>query len=267
MRSKALSRKQAWRRTLIKHNEKPSPYRSPSIESMGSDMSVEMDDPSVDSAIEEEESSISAESKIQEHRDKILDGAPRRIAFNPIVQVCFVATRKEYGPSLQDLFWHQNDYDGFKQDAVNEIRMYWKLSGTSAKEAIIALYQPEYESKLVQNVLQYGIAPSPSQAKLVEEESSSSTTSGSPAAVISIVDQNTGAVVIEGTVMRHVDSLSQLHGHYIEDTDSESTTTSSNEQSSNTSPTSAQRKEPWRDQWTESEDGNDSMLSDAMEFI
>lgn len=264
MRSKVLSRKQAWRRTLVQRTEKVK-SRSPSFESMGSDMSVEMDDPVFDNEMEEEESSITAESKIQEYRDKILNGAPRKIAFNPVVQVCFVASRKEYGPSLHDLFWHQQDYDGFKQDAVNEIRMYWKLSGTSAKEAIVALYQPEFESELVLNVLQHGMAPSPSQAKLVADDIMPV---AGAAAVISIVDQSTGAVVIEGTVMRHVDSLSHLQGRDLEDTDSESTATSGNDQSMSSS-SHAKAMDKWRDDrdaWAEDEEG-DSMISDAMDFI
>lgn len=258
MRSKVLSRKQAWRRTLVQRIEKIK-SRSPSIESMGSDMSVEMDDPVID----EEDGNVTAESKIQEYRDKILNGAPRRIAFNPVVQVCFVATRKEYGPSLHDLFWHQHDYDGFKQDAVNEIRMYWKLSGTSAKEAIVKLYQPEFDSELVLTVLQHGMTPSPSQAKLIDSPSSAA---GATAAVISIVDQSTGAVVIEGTVMRHVDSLSHLQGRDIEDTDSESTASSGN---NDTSPSNSKAVEKWRDRdpWAGTEEEGDSMISDAMDFI
>jgi len=249
MRSKVLSRKQAWRRTIVQQRTEKGKPRSLSFESsMGSDMSVEeIDEPPV--LMEEEESYVTAESKIQEYRDKLLNGAPRKIEFNPVVQVCFVATRKEYGPSLHDLFWHQHDYDGFKQDAINEIRMYWKLSGTSAKEAIVALYQPEYETELVLNVLQHGImTPSPSQAKLVE-------------------DKDSTVVVIEGTVMRHVDSLSHLHGHdVLKDTDSEST--GNTDQGNNMlSPSNAKAM---CDHWADPEDAeeeSDSMISDAMDFI
>ncbi|RYZ26141.1 MAG: hypothetical protein EOP49_43765, partial [Sphingobacteriales bacterium] len=64
------------------------------------------------------------------------------LSFNPMVEVCFVPTRYEVSHLTRDLYWRPEDYHYFKQDAMGEIRAYWKATGLTPKEALVALYQP-----------------------------------------------------------------------------------------------------------------------------
>lgn len=172
----------------------------------------------------------------------VYEDPSKNVSFNPLVQVCFVASRLEYGPALRDLFWHQADYDFFKQDAINEIRMYWKLSGTSAKEAITALYQPEYENYFtcdIQGVVSDRIIPDgnnsgsraneASAPELIYDEEGRGEEDEEQIAANQgeIADDAAG---IDCTVMRHVDSLACLAGADLNscDTDSESGSGSTN---------------------------------------
>lgn len=156
------------------------------------------------------------------------------VSFNHMVQVCFVPSRKDIGPSIKELYWRGEDYEQFKQEAIVEIRAFWKFVGSSAKYTITALYQPEYNwpesftdhmdhspadmtmmsaDKLIitgtspgipSPMLEMNPPPSMSQLKHVDE-------------MVGIIDEYTGevAVVVEGTMMKHVDSLSRLH--YLDD--------------------------------------------------
>ena len=67
----------------------------------------------------------------------------RNVSFNSIVRVCLVPSRREYASMTTELYWGHEDYTHFKQDAVSELRDYWRLHQTSVKEAIAALYQPQ----------------------------------------------------------------------------------------------------------------------------
>jgi hypothetical protein len=120
------------------------------------------------------------------------------LTFNPLVEVCFVPTRYECGPLLRDLYWRPEDYDYFKQDALCEIRTYWKRTGIPTKEAIVALYQPICEAPTIPVMAKMDSAPSLlrlSEKRLADELSTSKSSSS----------DNTGLSI--GTVMKHVDSL------------------------------------------------------------
>jgi hypothetical protein len=234
MRSNILSRKQLWRRTLIKHNRKweideisqcNSSCANPDTRSKvdGTQITTPSDISSKSLNRKQEVSSHSEEIKILRAEDNYnTNSEPISVSFNPEIQECPVPSRKDYGPQLKDLYWHQEDFDLFKQDAVGEIRLYWRLSGTSAKDAIIALYQPEFDNdELVSNILYRNhslyVSPSPTtfdnsfDSCILDEDQASD------------LEES----VIEGTVMRHVDSLSSLHQHGFEATDSESTSMAS----------------------------------------
>lgn len=69
----------------------------------------------------------------------------RNVSFNSLVRVCLVPSRCEYSPITNELYWRHDDYASFKQEAVTELRAYWKEHPSSIKEAITALYQPTLE--------------------------------------------------------------------------------------------------------------------------
>eukprot|EP01039_Chlorochromonas_danica_P002716 gene2716-2966_t len=72
----------------------------------------------------------------------------KSISFSPMVDVTFIPTRKENSILNDDLYWKPQDYDSFKQDAMNEIQAYNRRTGLPTRQAITALYQPVYEGPL-----------------------------------------------------------------------------------------------------------------------
>lgn len=75
---------------------------------------------------------------------------PKTVIFSNTVRVCLVPSRTCLGPYIQDLFWSQDDYKTFKDEAINEIRnilLSRQRAGNSctAKEVKQALYQPTPE--------------------------------------------------------------------------------------------------------------------------
>lgn len=225
-----FSRRQQWRRTIIRHKREWGqsevkhnlPYEDDEMFQKDGEYSLTAatSDISTESLDQRNDSSDSLDDTVHIDSSSVPNVTPHNVKFNPDPQIFLVPSRKDYGPQLKDLYWHQEDYDLFKQDAVGEIRMYWRLSGTSAKEAIVALYQPEYDqtelviSVLYKNRSNLSIPPSPMRfdetldSFIIEE------------------DDESEKVVIEGTVMRHVDSLSSFQQHGFED-DSDSASTSS----------------------------------------
>lgn len=234
MRSNFFSRAQQWRRTLIRHQRvweaSPEPPRD-WLPSERENCKQEAEENLPPTASPSNASVITSEERKDDDEGLFADvddadageskTASFNVKFNPTTEIALIPSRKEFGPQLKDLFWHQEDYDLFKQDAVGEIRMYWRLSGTSAKEAIIALYQPEYDNnELVVSILYHGdplsIPPSPMR---FDESTDSYRCEDDEECELE-------EAVIEGTVMKHVDSLSSLHQHGFE-TDSESSVASS----------------------------------------
>jgi hypothetical protein len=66
----------------------------------------------------------------------------RGVSFRPLVQVRLVPARNE---RLKELFWRSEDYELSKQEAIREIRAYWRFSGMITRDALTVLYQPEYD--------------------------------------------------------------------------------------------------------------------------
>ncbi len=80
----------------------------------------------------------------------------KKIQFNPAVRVILIPTVGEYRlVGLGDLmWWNDNDYKGFKQSALNELKLFMlKLSSMDSKAAIKALYQPDDRQTHVQPAL------------------------------------------------------------------------------------------------------------------
>ena len=69
----------------------------------------------------------------------------RNLRFSSKVHVCLIPTRQDLNSVAKDVFWHTDDYQTFKREAVDELRTYLQLKGITAKEAIQALYQPQPE--------------------------------------------------------------------------------------------------------------------------
>lgn len=69
----------------------------------------------------------------------------RNLRFSSKVHVCLIPTRQDLFSVAKDVFWHSDDYQTFKREAVDELRAYLQLKGITAKEAIQALYQPQPE--------------------------------------------------------------------------------------------------------------------------
>lgn len=65
-----------------------------------------------------------------------------KVRFNPVVRVCLVPCRTDFRSDFYLLFWEKEDYQAFKEDALQELRAHWMKHNTSVKEAIFALYQP-----------------------------------------------------------------------------------------------------------------------------
>lgn len=65
-----------------------------------------------------------------------------KVRFNPVVRVCLVPCRTDFRGDFDLLFWEKEDYQAFKEDALQELRAHWMKHNTSVKEAIFALYQP-----------------------------------------------------------------------------------------------------------------------------
>lgn len=272
MKSKIFSQKQNWRRTLLREhtpklnsvenqnnelveefqeNEEATPLSQVEQQVSNSPFSLEVEEDSTEDLGE-------CEDPVKSYYSRL-----RMLTFNTIVQVCFVPNRKDYGSTLKELYWHQQDYDSFKQDAVNEIRMYWRLSGTSAKEAIVALYQPEYENSLVLSVLNHNTLSQSSSSSHFLDESTNS--------CVSEEENSSGGEVssmVVGTVMRHVDSLSCFHDGQFEeeaDTDSESTSNSNPESSTRLLP-SLQQNSNLCGVWMDPDGDNDLLVSDSMDY-
>ena len=72
----------------------------------------------------------------------------RRVAFQPLVRVVLIPSRKEYAAAdlLVTLWWEEPDYTSFKSAAVLELKKLMVARNIrSSKEAIKILYQPDYE--------------------------------------------------------------------------------------------------------------------------
>ena len=69
----------------------------------------------------------------------------RTVAFQPLVRVVLIPSRREYAAAdlLTTLWWEDSDYSFFKTTAVGELRAVMVAKGiTNLKEAIKDLYQP-----------------------------------------------------------------------------------------------------------------------------
>ena len=69
----------------------------------------------------------------------------RMVAFQPLVRVVLIPSRREYATAdlLTTLWWEDSDYSFFKTTAVSELRALMLAKGiTNLKEAIKDLYQP-----------------------------------------------------------------------------------------------------------------------------
>jgi hypothetical protein len=241
MKYSSFTKRQLWRRTLshVHSRSQLSPNDSFSSSSNSGRNSVEEEVEEENEYVEGTSSLIPKE--LMSHVFSSSDLPIRNVHFNNIIQVCFIEDRKESGPALKELYWHQEDFDMFKQEAVNEIRTYWRLSGTSAKEAIARLYQPELEDELVQCIfyhseMQLTMYAHPSMSSGIEgdeEEMKIAITTATTENdfTFGTDDQTTRDEITLGigeTVMRHVDSLSCLVSvAEPEETDSESSATSS----------------------------------------
>lgn len=138
-----LSRKQVWRK--IKSRRKPLRNEYPLNEA---------GDKSIDCAAQTKAShdEIHVKSSTATTTDKKLLKVPvqqpvevkkRNVNFCRTVRVCLVPSRVEYRTVFHKLYWAPHDYTNFKREAVKELREYWKLSNSTVKEAISALYQPQ----------------------------------------------------------------------------------------------------------------------------
>ena len=71
----------------------------------------------------------------------------RRVAFQPLVRVVLIPSRKEYAAAnlLATLWWEDSDYTSFKTAAVVELKKVMLAKNIrSSKEAIKILYQPDF---------------------------------------------------------------------------------------------------------------------------
>ena len=74
----------------------------------------------------------------------------RRVAFQPLVRVVLIPSRKEYAAAdlLVTLWWEEQDYASFKSAAVLELKKLMVARNIrSSKEAIKILYQPDHDSE------------------------------------------------------------------------------------------------------------------------
>lgn len=112
--------------------------------------------------VQERDNHKEVEEKINEIESKT---SPRKVTFAPFVSVYKVPSlvdliafienenkedHQSFNPSNHhDLYWTSRDYEVFKQDAILEIRTFWKLFGKSntvTKNPTAVLYQPSTNS-------------------------------------------------------------------------------------------------------------------------
>lgn len=65
-----------------------------------------------------------------------------KVKFNPVIRVCLVPCRADFRGDFYILFWGRDDYQTFKEDALQELREHWLKHHKTVKEAIFDLYQP-----------------------------------------------------------------------------------------------------------------------------
>jgi hypothetical protein len=63
-----------------------------------------------------------------------------------------VPCRADFRGEFYSLFWEKEDYQAFKEDALQELRAHWIQHNTTVKEAIFALYQPSREEPVAQSM-------------------------------------------------------------------------------------------------------------------
>lgn len=162
------------------------------------------------------------------------------LSFNPMVEVCFVPTRYEVSHLTRDLYWRPEDYHYFKQDAMGEIRAYWKATGLTPKEALVALYQPPQAAAEQADYPYPSPPPSPPSPPTPPSPTSwvktiTVTSMRQVDSLVSLQEKLKGGVGSEDSaggaataavsvIMRHVDSLACMqHAEFAADTDTEST--------------------------------------------
>jgi hypothetical protein len=105
----------------------------------------------------------------------------KQVRFSAAVRVVLIPTVAEYRQvGLADLMWWSDcHYSEFKTSAVNELKEYMtKHTGSNAKEAIKALYQPfNSETKLQQTAAIFSAEVSSPQPHVLSSTTSSSQTS------------------------------------------------------------------------------------------
>lgn len=79
---------------------------------------------------------ILTESKSVSHKSSC------KVKFNPVIRVCLVPCRADFRGDFYILFWGRDDYQTFKEDALQELREHWLKHHKTVKEAIFDLYQP-----------------------------------------------------------------------------------------------------------------------------
>lgn len=142
-----LTRRQSWRRQS-RRSQRPTFLceNAPKAAVLGSSTSTIHSPPKlhcepVSTLSSRDEDCSEATSSLSP--EKTASSKERNLKFHPIVDVYYVPTRSESCDRLDVLYWRPQDYHVFKQEAMTEIREYHRRTGSSPREAIVALYQPE----------------------------------------------------------------------------------------------------------------------------
>jgi hypothetical protein len=139
-----LTKKQIWRRVQLPTYNKPRVINDEHEESIIGDIT-----PLRSSQIQNEDAptkmptklrSALSSSNLDEMGTKIFDR--RTLRFSSTVQVLLIQERSEMRSLGSSLFWNVQDYQAFKENAINEIRETAKNLRTSTKKAMNYLYQP-----------------------------------------------------------------------------------------------------------------------------
>lgn len=216
-RNHPLSRKQLWRRKVKYLNPRPHSFTINFEEESSTDCEIP-----IEPEINREEIESDKLKGILKTEGKM----NRRgyVIFNPLIELHVIPKREEYGPSLKDLFWKSEDYDYFKEDALTEIRSFLRKRFVSAKEAIMYLYQPEYdecadiapdcdeEFSSDNEAVSWRNDDDTSDNSDIIEDSFENEIWSEESSFGNIINSFT-PTIIEG-VMKHVDSLNCLHSYH-----------------------------------------------------
>lgn len=69
-------------------------------------------------------------------------GMIKSLRYSNRIQVCFISSRADLEPVMNDLFWSKEDFKLFQKEALDEVKAFMVGKSLSRKEAIKALYQP-----------------------------------------------------------------------------------------------------------------------------